>query len=790
MRELWKEKTRFRRIDTGTDLSGDIEDYLPYERLYKIITSNELQTLIQDAKSNHWQTLDLHRCGLESIPDELMDLPDLRFLDVGNGLWINDLIYELKHEQYIGMPKNIFSHLPNSIGSLSNLQMLNLNNTKISKLPDSISSLSNLQRLDLSGTPLFSTLPPEMQRYIFYGDEVQAVIRYILQMQSESVKKQYFNESKMVVVGQGSVGKSCVINQLLHYRFVNQHSTEGIDIEKWRFYGLDGEEYTLNVWDFGGQEIYHSTHQFFLTRRTLYLLVWDVLTEDEYGRLDYWLRTIQSLAGDSPVIIVVNKCDKDIGRRRRIENSVLERYPQIQEVFYISCRDGIQIPELRRFVLSQAEKLPLMKQQWLDTWLTVREKLETLAKEKNFIPRSEYLDICAAIGIDESEALFLLQYLHDLGIVLYYANDLLLKNLVILSPEWGTDAVYKVLDEQDRVLKNRNGILYDSDLPQIWKDKKLYPPEIYPYLLNLMENFQLAFKVDTERKNTYLVAELLNINPVKREWSDGGEALAFRYAYDFLPAGVMTRLIVSIHEYLETVDGVKQCWLKGAYLRHRTARAKVILYDGIDRKYLDIRIIGEKPQDRKDLLSIIRTHVDKINKRFKKIIITELVPCKCSPDCPHFFKYDTLWKAKERSKSTVECPESLEPVSVENLMNGIEDMKTDRKSREYGNINIYYGNHADNGSTINDNGISVSGDVKGNIKAANKNINKNTNTTQEADEKENPLEIILKYLLKYPLFLLIAFVIVFIIIAIAAGWIEPSDALKSIQEMITSAAGG
>jgi internalin A len=29
----------------------------------------------------------------------------------------------------------------------------------------------------------------------------------------------------------------------------------------------------LNVWDFGGQEIMHATHQFFLTRRSLYLLV-------------------------------------------------------------------------------------------------------------------------------------------------------------------------------------------------------------------------------------------------------------------------------------------------------------------------------------------------------------------------------------------------------------------------------------------------------------------------------------------------------------------------------------
>lgn len=37
---------------------------------------------------------------------------------------------------------------------------------------------------------------------------------------------------------------------------------------------LKGEEdVRLHVWDFGGQEIMHATHQFFLTERSLYLLV-------------------------------------------------------------------------------------------------------------------------------------------------------------------------------------------------------------------------------------------------------------------------------------------------------------------------------------------------------------------------------------------------------------------------------------------------------------------------------------------------------------------------------------
>ena len=48
-------------------------------------------------------------------------------------------------------------------------------------------------------------------------------------------------------------------------------------------------------WDFGGQEIYHATHQFFLTKRSLYLFVWEARKEEESRHFDYWLNVIKLL---------------------------------------------------------------------------------------------------------------------------------------------------------------------------------------------------------------------------------------------------------------------------------------------------------------------------------------------------------------------------------------------------------------------------------------------------------------------------------------------------------------
>ena len=86
----------------------------------------------------------------------------------------------------------------------------------------------------------------------------------------------------------------------------------------------------VNVWDFGGQEIMHATHQFFLTKRTLYVLVLDSRLSEAENRLDYWLTLIRSFGGDSPILVVGNKTDQhalDLDRR-----GLLAKYPTVQAI--------------------------------------------------------------------------------------------------------------------------------------------------------------------------------------------------------------------------------------------------------------------------------------------------------------------------------------------------------------------------------------------------------------------------------------------------------------------------
>ena len=609
--------------------------------------------------------LDINYCGYPQIPKPLL-IPSLEGImyDCPSPTLSDDFLL-LENLKEIIINISAITKLPEGFGNSNKLEKLYLLNSKISSLPQSLGNAENLNYIEISGTPLAEKIPPEILK-----QSAKEIVRYVLDLQSNS-SKTYFNEAKMLIVGQGSVGKTSVFERILHNTYTTEKSTEGIDISSWGFVTQD-QEYKLNVWDFGGQEIYHATHQFFLTKRSVYLLVWDALAEEEYGRLDYWLKTIQSFAADSPIILIVNKCDKNLGRYNKIDVEYYkEKFPQIKNVFYVSCRDNIGIHELKECIKDISINLPLMKTPWFDSWLAVRNELEGLAKTENHIPYNEYFTICKKNGVDnEEEALSLIKYLHDLGIVLYYHDDFLLKHLVILSSEWGTDAVYKIVDEQERQLKDRNGILYTDDLEKIWSDRERYPDEYYPHLLNLMEKFQLAFKIDDR---TYLFAELLENKQIVLDWDFPREnTLAVRYEYDFLPAGVMTRFIVSIHRDIATIDGTKQCWKKGVYLRHESAYALVRLFDGISEKYVSIQVSGEKRRDKVDLLCIIKSKLDEINSVFSKIEITKRIPCNCSKDCPYLFDYDYLIKAESKGRKTVICEKSCEDVSISNLLDGVK----------------------------------------------------------------------------------------------------------------------
>jgi internalin A len=621
--------------------------------------------------------MSLNSNQLTKLPAEIGELKKLTGLDLG----INHLI-ELPSE--IGQLKDlttlIFSYngltkLPAEIGQLKKIIRLDLGRNELTKLPAEITQLKNLTELSLKGNPLKSP-PPEI---IEKG--IKAIFEYLekLDKQEKRIKKgkeitedRIVNEAKLILVGQGDVGKTCLAERLIYDRFQAQSSTEGIDILKWRINPPidEKQEIDLNVWDFGGQEIYHATHQFFLTKSSVYIVVWNARKSHDYEFIYYWLHIVEAFGEDSPIILVMSKSnerDDDLNMK-----DLKERFPQIIGSYKIDCEDGTGIDELKEVIAKVSWNLPQMNETWIISWLKTRRELERIRYEekKDWIDYNTFLEICEKQGLSKPKTDILDGYLHDLGVIIHFHEPLALKDMVILDPEWATKAVYKILDFKP--VRNRQGILLHNELDQIWDIKK-YPINIHPRLLELMNKFELAYELPD--KKSHLVAELLPSTEPEESiinWNDE-DNLCFYYCYDFLPAGVITRFIVRVHENLEFKDEKQElhlCWREGAILQREKTRAfvKVRALD----KIIEIKIYGQK---KRELLAIIRNHFDQINEKIKKVKVRQEIPCNCK-ECaksknPHFYKYDLLQRYEQKGKEKIKCETSLEDVDVLGLIDNV-----------------------------------------------------------------------------------------------------------------------
>ena len=96
------------------------------------------------------------------------------------------------------------------------------------------------------------------------------------------------NEYKVVFLGDGEAGKSLTVARLhepeMDVNSFDGEVTPGVDIRS-RIYEVNGINLQVNFWDFGGQEILHSMHRLFLSKRTLYVVILNT-------RNDRWMSII------------------------------------------------------------------------------------------------------------------------------------------------------------------------------------------------------------------------------------------------------------------------------------------------------------------------------------------------------------------------------------------------------------------------------------------------------------------------------------------------------------------
>lgn len=647
-----------------------------------MILEKRIRERLDLVKNYGWQTLDLRNCGLTEIPLEVFNYVDLVTLDLSNDTYIDetmknnissvpDAISNLKNLKRLNLSNNKLKSISEKISNLNKLAYLNLTNNNLTDISEKIANMPSLKELYLEGNP-FDMLPPEI---------VARGIHSIRNFYKELEEKDFLYEVKLILVGQGRVGKTCLSKAIVtsNYNLEDTESTEGININRWTipkdeiafFNSKIQRDFQVNIWDFGGQEIYHSTHQFFLTKRSIYLLVTESRKEDSHDDFFYWLNIIKLLGDSSPVMIVLNKCDQPT--KELPVKEFKESFSNITDLYKISLKSGYEkkLNEFKNAVKSIASNLPHIGNPLPKVWVDIRIELEALKLSgKDYITESEYLEICRRHYRKEDSALFLSEYFHDLGVLLHFQDDIDLKDTIILNHEWLTNGVYKILDDQ-KVIEQK-GRFTNDDIKRIWSEEEFRHKN--RELLSLMKNrkFDLCFELPN---GEYLIPRLLPVDEVEHTWESTPDNTKFEFRYKFMPKGILTRLIVKMN----TDIFENKFWRYGVILKYDGTKA--LIKEKYFENKITIELIGSH---KREYLFNIRKVIREIHNDFKNIKVTEMIPCNCSHcktvNNPQFYDFGLLQRYELNEILDIRCDKSLEMVKVASLTNDIvrKQLSTDK----------------------------------------------------------------------------------------------------------------
>ena len=439
------------------------------------------------------------------------------------------LILSIAHNQFRAVPK--------SICSFSSLQQLDLSdNQDILSLPVEMGRLSHLSILNLNNLRDLHDPPRAVQ------GNAEHCIRYLKQ-KLQNVKAYY--KMKLMLVGCAERGKSTLVAALQGIEYEDMCRTVGVDVSDWRYRPqFSKPKFHFSIWDFGGQKEYYSTHQCFLSRRSMYLLVFN-LTHAENGveEMKPWLNNIALRAPGSCVIIVGTHLDliettdrvTFVGVILQKVRQIIQGYPNlyVPEVVAVGLHPPVEnVNYLKEVIYKNAAQykykgqLVMGKQipasyHKLDNQLQVFREDVRRGKRDPIMHHEEFQTMVKQmnLGINtDGELKTATAFLRDVGALLHYDDKRHnIHELYFIDPHWLCKMMAKIVgpDFGERIHQIKDGILLKDTVSEFFSKSgsqrdqfctKYNFKSIHQYLI-LLYRFEIALPLDETR---ILVTSMLN----------------------------------------------------------------------------------------------------------------------------------------------------------------------------------------------------------------------------------------------------------------------------------------
>lgn len=428
-------------------------------------------------------------------------------------------------------------------------------------------------------------------------------------------------EAKIILVGNGRVGKTCLVKRWLDNSFdPAEQSTHGIQLRDWVLDELAKQEHLeklrLNIWDFGGQDIYHTTHHTFLKTEAIFLLLWDAQTEatpeqqevlangkciryKNYS-LEYWLSYIKVLSNNSPVIVVQTHRDRDKQRNNVLTPAQQTEY-NVKAILAVdsskATANGFEAlkERIQEIVAEEIHKSCIeMPTSWHNIRMQIGSMQEDLQTRK--IPLEKFISICNEEKLDKGSIKTLLNFLHNTGVFFY--REGLFNNQIVIDQKWAIDAVYAIMDRKSYFAKlYHTGRFTMEDLNILWKQ---YTREEKELFISFMLQCEICFQIKPNPTadtflltRTFIVPQLLPESPplsVNALCRYGG-GVYFKYRHHYLHAAIIQRFII----HTSNMANQNDMWKRGIVLSTPDGMALIEAFPDQNEILIRLDEVDQKP---------------------------------------------------------------------------------------------------------------------------------------------------------------------------------------------------
>lgn len=535
------------------------------------------------------QSLDLSGLNLTSLPAEINKLKNLRSLILrGNNLESLPNGFEyLENIQILDLSRNKWKEFPVQLKNFKKLTYLNISYCSFPSIPGWLLNFN----LDFSfqeaswGIIMEKTNSSEIS--IFHQPR-SSIIKYYTKLEEDNL---VVREAKVVFLGDGDAGKTYTIDRIKNdnKKLSEKHipdQTKGISIAHKDFH-YENKSITINFWDFGGQHIMHAMHRCFLTGNTLYVIVLSGRAEVMERRLHYWMTTLNTFVSDAcPVVVLQNLFE--VKTEATLDSGIIYRqYKNIAKVLEMNIKAATE-PEFKDFVdllLKTAINNTHYGIHIPRHWAGVKEALEK--SNEPFLSKNEFTKLLKKQSPETiGDELEILDWLNEIGTSFscHRAPYIMLKEYVVLNPEWATNAIYAIINSKT---SKTGGILKITEIEEILQNttfvntedyvNRNYSPGNIEYILQLMERYIISFRIfnDSPSESRIFIPSLCNNKePNGIDEYIKKAALHFEIHFSYLPSNLLHRFMINNYKDLQKEN---KWWYSGAVFESESYQCQALL---------------------------------------------------------------------------------------------------------------------------------------------------------------------------------------------------------------------